>query len=215
MGSNRLPGKMLINLHGYPIIEWINRRLAAIKNIKVVFAIPDSKENDILSNYLLKLGSEVFRGSENDLVDRFFNVTKKFNPKKVIRVCGDNPLVCPEAIKLLIDFFNCHQCDYAYNHIPVNNNWPDGLGAEICNSSLIEEIFYNSNIDDHREHIFNFIWANSDKYSIKTFDAPLEVANPSIKLDIDTFEDYSNLMSKPYHIDITSSEIVSLNSKYL
>lgn len=209
MGSTRLPNKMMMHFHGFPICEWVYKRVTKSKNLdSVVFAIPDDKNNNILEFYLNSLGANVVRGNEDDLVDRFYNAAHSVFADRVVRVCADNPLICPDEIDRLINFFDSNECDYAYNHIPNNNNYPDGLGAEICSIGTLDEIHKLSKDKDHREHLFNYILDNSFDYNVKTFDAPNSIAYPQIKLDIDTMNDYQKLLSYKFLIDMKAPEII-------
>ena len=79
MGSKRLPNKMMLSLNGYPIIDWVVRKVKRSRKIdKLVVAIPKTKKDDILYNHLLKSDVLIYRGSESDLVDRFYNILKKY-----------------------------------------------------------------------------------------------------------------------------------------
>jgi len=212
MGSKRLKNKMLLDFHGNPIYEWVFRRVNESKLAnQVVFAIPSSKRDNILAESLEKIGAIVFRGKEYDLVDRFYQAAKLYKAESVVRVCADNPLICSSEIDRLISFFNEENCDYAYNHIPKNNSYPDGLGAEICSMSVLEEIYYKSSLKEHREHLFDFLWSYSSDYNIQTFDPPKSLAYPNLKLDIDNIEDYDKLLEKPYKITMSAEEIINIS----
>ena len=209
IGASRLPNKVLLNLHGYSIIEWVYRRVSQAKKIdQILFALPDAAQDDILAWYMKSIGAEIFRGSENDLVDRYYQTAKYASADVVVRICADNPLICASEIDSLIDFFQKKQCDYAYNHIPKGNSYPDGLGAEICQMKLLEDINEQANKPEYREHLFNYIWNKTDQYQIMTFDPPQELAYPTLKLDIDTMADYQQLLEKPYHIEMNAVDIV-------
>jgi spore coat polysaccharide biosynthesis protein SpsF len=214
ISSTRLKDKMLLDLHGYPIFEWVYRRVSMSKlATEVVFAIPENKSDDIFANSLKNIGVKVLRGKEYDLVDRFYQVARLFKAETIVRVCADNPLVCASEIDRLIEFFDENSCDYAYNNIPKNNSYPDGLGAEICSMKVLEEIHNKSFLKEHREHVFNYLWSNFERFNIKTFEPPLSLAYPSLKFDVDTIYDYNNLLEKPYKIDMTAKEIVNLSLK--
>jgi spore coat polysaccharide biosynthesis protein SpsF len=209
MGATRLPNKMLLHLHGYPIIEWVYRRVSQSKRLdKVIFALPDNERDDLLAWYLESIGAAVFRGSEADLVDRYYMAAKSVTGDNVVRICADNPLICASEIDRLIDYFMQHKCDYAYNHIPRNNRYPDGLGTEICRLELLEDIHTKATKSEHREHLFNYLWDHPDQYTIETFDPPKELAHPELKLDIDTQEDYKRLLEKPYRIGMNATDII-------
>lgn len=209
MGASRLPNKMLLWLHGYPICEWVFRRVKKAEKIdQVIFAIPRTKSNDVLARYLQSIGATVFRGSETNLVERYFQAAEQVFANQIVRVCGDNPLICASEIDRLVGFFENESCDYAYNHIPFKNQYPDGLGAEICSMQLIGELHERATTSSHREHLFNYVWQNSTDYTIKTFDPPDEFGFPELKLDLDTMDDYQALLEKPYQINMNATDII-------
>jgi len=209
MGASRLPNKMLLHLHGYPIGEWVFRRVQQAEKIdQVIFALPNTEDNDVLAWYLQSIGANLFRGSETDLVERYYQAAQQSGADQIVRVCADNPLICASEIDRLIHFFENESCDYAYNHLPRENRYPDGLGAEICSKQLLEDIYQNAKTPKHREHLFNTIWDNRINYTIKTFDPTEEIAHPELKLDLDTMDDYQRLLEKPYRIDMSAIDIV-------
>ncbi len=213
MGSSRLKDKMLLDLHGTPIIEWVIKRTSLSKKIDdLIVTIPEGSDDDVLYYFLRKLDLKIYRGSELDVLDRFYSAAASFNPSHVVRICADNPLISPNEIDNLIDFyFSEKNCDYAYNHIPRKNLYPDGLGAEIVSFDVLDIIYRKAKSKEQREHIFNYIWDKEDQFIIKTFDPPnKKIREPDIKLDIDTIDDYELLQSKAISLNMNSEEIVSL-----
>ena len=209
MWSSRLPNKMFLYLHGYPICEWVYKRVKMSKKVdQIIFALPDTEDNNTLAWYLKSIGAEVFRGSESNIVDRYYRAAKLTSADEVVRICADNPLICASEIDRLIDFFKKDNCDYAYNHIPKDNKYPNGLGAEICSMNLLIIINEKAKTTNHREHLFNYIWDHPLEYSIKTFDPLEEISYPELKLDIDTMKDYNSLLEKEYRINMSAVEIV-------
>lgn len=199
----------MLPLHGLPIIDWVYTRASQSTKIsKVVVAIPDCKNDDVLANHLVAIGADIFRGSETDVVDRLLKAAMSTSADIIIRVCADNPFVCASEIDRLISYYQSHECDYAYNHVPKNNNYPDGLGAEICSMQLLKEIHSKTAAPSHREHLFNFIWDHSSLYRIATFEPPDDIAYPNLKLDVDTNDDYQQLISRPYDIAMSAQKIV-------
>ena len=211
MGATRLPNKMMLHLHGYPICEWVFRRVSEAKYVdNVFFALPDSAQNDLLEGFLKSIGANSIRGSEEDVVSRFMKASIKTSAHCVVRVCADNPLICASEIDRLIEFYKNNKCDYAYNHIPKNSHYPDGLGAEICSMQILDEINKKAKTKKHREHLFNYILDNYTEYTIKTFEPPEDLAYPKLKLDLDTLDDYKKLLEKPFRIDMSAQEIVQI-----
>jgi spore coat polysaccharide biosynthesis protein SpsF len=211
MGASRLPGKMLLPLHGIPIVEWVFRRVQKSKVINnILFAIPKTSENDTLNAFLVKMGAMVYRGSEEDVIERFYFAAKSINATHIVRVCADNPFIAGTEIDHLVQFYFKSSCDYAYNHIPKNNCYPDGIGAEIVSFQVLKSINDQATDPHQREHIFNCIWDNPGKFEILTFDPTDErLAHPDIKLDIDTQQDYEKLCKMKVDIEMEAFEIVA------
>jgi spore coat polysaccharide biosynthesis protein SpsF len=211
MGASRLPGKMLLPLHGSPIVEWVFRRVQKAELINnILFAIPKTPDNDTLNAFLEKMGARVYRGSEEDVIERFYFAAKNVNATHIVRVCADNPFIAGAEIDQLVQFYFKSSCDYAYNHIPKNNCYPDGIGAEIVSLQILKSINDQAKDPRQREHIFNFIWDNPGKFEILTFDPVDErLAHPDIQLDIDTQRDYEKLCKMKVDIEMEAFEIVA------
>lgn len=212
LGSTRLPYKMMLSLHGKPLIEWVIKRVQKSKKLDdIVVAIPISQENDILENYINKLGIKVFRGSESNVLDRFYKAVKDTDFTHIVRVCADNPLIDGNEIDNLIEFYADNSCDYAYNHIPIDNLYPDGLGAEVISFELLKFLNENAVLQHHKEHCLSYIWDNKEKFTIKTFDPPnKKLHRVDVKLDVDTFDDYYKLSMKNFDINTSSEELIKL-----
>ena len=212
IGSTRLPLKMMLSLHGKPIIEWVVRRVQKSQLLDdLIVAVPISEDNDILAKYLQELNVKVFRGSESDVLNRFYESVKNENATQIVRICADNPLIDGLEIDNLIEFYKNNPCDYAYNHIPKDNLYPDGLGAEIISFDLLKNLNEIVQMQHHKEHCLSYITDNKEKYVIKTFN-PLEsyLHYPELKFDVDTFDDYYKLAMKELNINTTSKEVVKL-----
>jgi len=210
MGSSRLPNKMMLWMHGLPVVGWVLYRLRQAKRInRIVFALPDTAADDVLAEYLQSEGATVFRGAEQDVLGRFFAAAKIFAADTVVRVCADNPLVTGSEIDRLIGIFDSQGYDYAYNHIPRNNCYPDGLGAEITNFTVLQTVHYEAQLPDQREHVFNYLWAHPGRFRIGTCN-PLDasLSHPELKLDLDTWKDYQRLLQLEINPESTAQEVV-------
>jgi len=211
MDASRLPNKMMLWLHGLPVVEWVFRRVTMAKEIdQIVFALPDTNTNDVLAQYLVGIGAVVFRDSETDVLGRCYRAARFHNTGTVVRVCADNPLIAASEIDRLVKFFEENDYDYAYNHIPRNNRYPDGLGAEITHFAVLDLIDKEAYEPAHREHMFNYIWDNPKNFHIGTCD-PLDesIAHQSLKLDLDTPEDYEWFLRLQIKPDMSAQEVVS------
>ena len=94
------------------------------------------------------------------------NELLEYDAGQVVRVCADNPFVSASEVDRLINFYQTSDCDYAYNHIPRGNRYPDGLGAEITSFELLKLINREAAEQGHREHIFNYIIENQQKFKV-------------------------------------------------
>ena len=212
MGASRLPNKMMLHLHGYPVVEWCYRRVSRATGIdELLVAIPDTPRDEVLGSYLRNIGATVVKGEERDVVKRFYDAAAGARATHIVRICADNPLISWQETDRLIKFYFGSGCDYAYNHIPRNNRYADGLGAEIASFALLERIHRTAHDPVHREHVFNFLWDHPGEFVIKTLDPEDErLACPGLRLDIDTYDDYRTLLAADIHIDMDSVEIVDI-----
>lgn len=212
LGSSRLPLKSLLTLNQSPIIDWVRERVGAARLVnRVIVAIPDAPLDAALAAHLRARGFEYMTGSETDVLGRFAKVARASDADLVLRVCADNPLIWGEALDRLIEFHKAGKFDYSYNHIPRNNLWPDGLGAEIVSRDLLDEMERKAREPSQREHCLNYIWDNADQFKIGTFDPEEDwLKRPDLKLDIDSPEDFVRLATLPIRKDLDAREIVEI-----
>ena len=210
LGSSRLPLKSLLTLRGLPIIDWVTGRLAKARRLDgLMVAVPDTELDRVLYEHLERRGVPVMAGPEEDVLARFAQAAKQADAGLVVRVCADNPCIWGEAVDRLVDFYHKGGCEYAYNHIPRNNLWPDGLGAEILSRDLLDELDSRAKLPSQREHCLNYIWDNPERYRIATFD-PAEpwLRRPDLKLDVDSAEDFRRLALLPLAPDMDARAII-------
>ncbi|GAB6041615.1 cytidylyltransferase domain-containing protein [Endothiovibrio diazotrophicus] len=211
MGSSRLPNKMMLWLHGLPVVEWVWRRVSAARRVdRVVFALPDRAADDLLAAHLERCGATTFRGSEADVLGRYHGAATAFGAATVVRICADNPLICGSEIDRLVELFEGGDYDYAYNHIPRGNRYPDGLGAEIASMAVLDRLHREATAPEHREHVFNRLWADAGRFRIGTCDpSDAALAHPELKLDLDTIDDYARLLRLEVRPESTAHEVVA------
>lgn len=163
MGSSRLPGKVLREIKGKPLIEILFHRLSRSKNIdKIILAAPDTSENDALAKTVEKLGFDVFRGSEDDVLDRYYQAARKYQASTVVRVTGDCPLIDPLIIDTAIAKFGQEQVDYLNNVTPPS--YPDGLDVEVFTYQALAKTWKEATSGHDREHMSLYI-RNKDIFS--------------------------------------------------
>lgn len=210
LGSSRLPLKSLLSLRGATLVDWVARRLNRARELDhFLFAIPDTELDCVLAEHLERNGIAWSKGSENDVLDRFVRAARLAQADIVVRVCADNPLISPEAVDRLVRFFKNSQADYAYNHIPRANLWPDGLGAEIVSMQTLEKIWNSANTPAQREHCFNLVWDNPGDWKIATFNPEEKwLQRPDLKLDIDSKDDFQKLARLHINPEMDLKELI-------
>ena len=153
--STRLPNKILLNLGEKNSLDFLIHRLSKCDNVsEIIFAIPNTSENDELENFLKKRKCKYIRGSENDVASRYIDACKKYHVKNVIRITSDCPFADPELIDQMIDEFKKMHFEYYCNIMPPT--FPDGFDVEIFKFSVLRDLYkFFSKYD--KEHVTPFI----------------------------------------------------------
>lgn len=211
LGSTRLPMKSLLCLRGAPLIDWVTDRVRQAAALdEVVVACPDTELDMVLAEHVHRRHVPVVTGPEDDVLTRFVLAARTHAADLVVRVCADNPLIWGEALDRLVRFHTAGGHEYSYNHIPRNNLWPDGLGAEIVSRRLLEHMAGVAGTRAQREHCFNWIWDNPETIRPATFN-PQEpwLRRPDLKLDIDTVADFCRLALLPVTPSSGAEDIIA------
>jgi len=200
VGSSRLPGKSLLDLAGETLVGRILERVKRCRLVdEIILAIPDNEENLPLKLIGEKFNVKVFLGSEDDLLDRYFKAAKSSNSKYICRLPADNPTPEPIEIDKLIKFhkennkygFSSNICSF------FQSGYPDGIGIEIFNIELLENVYHYQLDSSKREHVhLNFFDYNTEKAvdnkwcPIKTIECPISIRRPELILDVNTYDQY-------------------------
>ena len=158
MSSKRLPGKVMKKILKKPLIYRILERVKNCKSLhQIIVAIPKSNSDNILYRYLKSLKISTFRGSENNLIERYYLAAKKYDLDYIVRLPADNPLPDYKEIDKLVKFHIKKKKNlnlYSTNLQPIkNSNYIDGIGAEIFSFKMIEKLFNNKQLQISKEHI--------------------------------------------------------------
>lgn len=165
MGSSRLPGKSLAEIAGRPMVAHVLERAAASPGVgRVVLATSDLAIDDPLADTVSRLGYPVFRGSEQDVLDRFYGAARSANAGAVVRLTADNPLNDPSTVGALIDLFFDEQADYASNVNP--RSYPKGLDAEVVTMAALESAWREAADPYDREHVTPFFYRRPERFRI-------------------------------------------------
>jgi glutamate-1-semialdehyde 2,1-aminomutase len=156
LGSTRLPGKVLRHAAGAPLIVHMLRRLAAARRLdEIVVATTDSRVDDRLADMLSASGIKVYRGSESDVLDRYYQAARASEATHVVRVTGDCPLIDPVLVDEVVGALQEGGEDYVSNNYPPT--YPDGLDTEAFTFAALERAWKEARAQVEREHVTPFI----------------------------------------------------------
>ncbi len=189
MGSTRLPGKILMEVDDKSILEYEIERLRQSKLIdKIVIATTTNAEDDKTEAFCNKVNIDCFRGSENDVLERYARCAEKYPEfNSILRITGDCPLIDPHVIDELILFFDKEELDYASNTELGRETYPNGVDAEILTRETLARTHEEATLPSDREHVTLYI-RNSDKF-IKKYIRNAENLS-SYRFTVDSKEDF-------------------------
>lgn len=187
MGSSRLPGKVMRSIQGIPMIELLLRRLSKASLVnKIVLATSIDPANRPLADHVRELGYSVFEGSENDVLDRFYQAATHHEADVVIRITADCPLIDPELVDQLIrEFVRRGNLDYMANALPPT--YPDGLDTEIFTIQALKYAAENAVKPIEREHVTGFM-VRSDLFRVDNL--PYHEDHSVERWTVDQLEDF-------------------------
>lgn len=156
MGSTRFPNKVMREICGVPMIGLLLGRLARSGRIdQIVLATSTDPRNEPLARYVGDLGYTVYQGSENDVLDRYYQAALEVGATTVVRITGDCPLIDPVLVDTVIEKFRSAGVDYTANISPPT--FPDGLDTEVFSFSALQVAWRDARADREREHVTPFI----------------------------------------------------------
>ena len=160
MGSTRLPGKVLMKVNGRPLLAYQLDRISKSKKLdKVIVATSTLERDNAIENFCKDYGVDCYRGSENDVMSRYYECCKQYNPDTVVRMTADCPLIDPEIIDKVVQKFKDDNVDYCANTVPPEKSkFPDGSDIEVFSMKALE--MANTEVQDEhrREHVTFQFW---------------------------------------------------------
>lgn len=202
MGSSRLPGKVLKPLAGRPMLEWIIDRVQRASRIdRVVVVTATGADNDPIVELAERLGVDVFRGSEDNVLSRVAGTVRAFDADTVVSLTGDNPFVDPELIDDMIARFRADGLDYlTTTHMIYAENWdaertfPRGVSVQVVSGPAFVETDAEDVSPELREHSTMAIYRRSEpRYMLGAFGADGKYAgwrHPELRMTVDTPGDF-------------------------
>lgn len=215
MGSTRLPGKILMPIGNKTLLDHILFRLKQLRhNATTVIATSEKSGDGIVEHFCIERAVACFRGSEANVLDRYYQCATAYGFQHIIRLTGDNPFPDIEEIDNLIDFHLASETDYANSFTSL----PIGVGAEIFTFTALERNWREGNEPHHLEHVNEYILENPHVFQTAYLSVAADKYRPDIRLTVDTMEDYKQacyIAEKSQEDYITTKQAIELAEEYV
>ena len=205
MGSSRLPGKVLMKSNsGRPLLYYVVNQLrycAKVKNL--IIATTANQEDDQIETFANNSSVDVFRGSEKDVLDRYFQCAKKYSFSTIVRITADCPLIDPQIVDRVIEKFFSGNYDFATNTLV--RTFPIGTDVEVFSFSALKRTWKSAQLPSEREHVTPYM-RNKGNFQIVNVENDKNIS--SLRLTVDRIEDFelikkilNDISSNPIYLD--------------
>ena len=187
MGSSRLPKKVMKKIdNDLTVLDYVIEQIKSSKNIeKIIVATTILEEDNIIFDYLYSHKYEVFRGSSEDVLDRFYQCAKKFSIDTIVRITADNPLIDPKIIDMAVEEYKNGKYDLVTN--TLKRTFPFGTEVEVFSFRILEKAWQNAKKPSEREHVTSFIWDKQNGFNLKNFEYKENISH--LRYTVDRIED--------------------------
>lgn len=190
VGSTRLPGKVFLPLSGESVLEHVIMRVKKAKTVSETMVATSIKKADKkIANLCERSGVRVFRGSEEDVLDRFYQAAAELKPAHIVRITADCPMIDPEVVEDVIGKHLENGADYTSN--TIKSTYPDGEDVEVFKMSTLEEAWKNAKLSSEREHVTPYIRNNPQLF--KLFNVACKTDLSRMRWTLDEEKDYEFL----------------------
>ena len=209
-GSARLPKKVIQKIdNNLTVLDYVIDQVKYSQKIeKIIVATTDLIEDDLICKYANLQKIECFRGSSEDVLDRFYQCAKKYSAKTIVRITADNPLIDPNIIDKIINEYN--KCDFITN--TLERTFPYGTEVEVFSFVSLEKAWENAKKPSEREHVTPFIRNPKNKFVLKNIKNQKNISN--FRYTVDKLEDLQlvkeiikNISTRPIFLQ----DIIKLN----
>jgi spore coat polysaccharide biosynthesis protein SpsF len=161
MGASRLPGKVLLDIGGEPMLVRVverTRRSRLVDN--VVVATTSEVQDDPLADLCAARRYPFYRGSLHDVLDRFYQAARTFGAEVIVRITADCPVIDPALVNETVQMLTTSDCDYVANRLPPpwGRTYPIGLDVEVCTFAALERAWKEADQPFQREHVMPYLY---------------------------------------------------------
>ncbi len=198
MTSSRLPGKVMLEAAGHPMLWHLVQRLRAVPQIQeICIATTTNGADDLLAEFASEHGVRCHRGSEDDVLQRVLDAARSVGAGTIVEITGDCPIIDPEIVEQVIETYRANDCDYAANvHV---RSYPDGMDTQVFDVETLARSAAMTDDPLDREHVSLHIRNHADLFRPVHIVAPRSCRWPELGLTLDESEDFDLLRNVIEH----------------
>lgn len=189
MGSTRLPGKVMMKLKGKSMLEQLINRLRNCINVDdIIVATSVEEKDDSIEQECKRINVNCFRGSEDNVLSRYYYAAKESNADVIIRITADCPVMDYKIIDNMLEKFMKSNTDYMSNFDILENTFPRGMDVEIISKNALDKTYKEATQEFEKEHVTPYIYRNPDKFILMGYSNSRDLSN--YRFTVDTKEDF-------------------------
>ena len=219
MGSSRLPGKVLEEICGTPLLLREVTRVRRARTLgQVVVATTVNPEDDRISEVCLASGIPCFRGDPHDVLDRYYQAAQLFGAETIVRLTGDCPVIDPREIDRTVKAYLAAGADFAANRLPPpwKRTTPIGMDTEVVSFENLARAWHQAELSYEREHVMPYFYAQEGRFKVLLVDHEPDLGG--YRLTVDTPEDLALIRKIYAHFECTDEfsldEMVTLLAQH-
>lgn len=215
MSSTRLPGKVLKQIQGKTVLNYLLERIGQCLGLQgVIVATSTDNSDDPIEGFCEESAIECFRGSLENVAQRFKDAAENYKLDAFVRICADSPLIDPQLVDEHVELFRQGAADLVTN--VANRTFPHGQSVEVLSTEVYCQTIDKMNLPQHFEHVTRYFYDHPDEFAIKEIKCPLECNDANFV--IDTHADFERItalietMDRP-HWEYCLKDLLSLDFK--
>lgn len=188
MSSTRLPDKVLMNIMGQPLLAHVIDRISKSKlvNSNIILATTSNPADHDIVNFAKEYHLDCFVGSEEDVLDRFYQAAKQADADIIVRITSDDPFKDPEVMDEIIQIMIDGDFDYVSN--TIKPTYPEGLDIEVFRITALEKAWREAIKTSEREHVTPYIWKHPELFNLKNVENDIDLS--AMRWTLDTQRDF-------------------------
>ena len=215
MGSTRLPGKVMLDVESNKtVLYFVIKQLQSCKLVdKIIVATTTLEDDKQIANFSKHLGVDSFRGSSDNVLDRYYQCAKEYSVSTIVRIPSDKPLIDPEIVDNVVSVFSNNSYDYITNFLP-NPTFPSGTEVEVFSINALKKAWEKAKIPSEKEHVTPYFTNHEDEFKITHIENSKNLSHLSWAVDrIEDLKLVRKIVSKIKKRPIMMKDIVDLFAK--